>query len=96
MAQPQRQAEFFVDRQGGIVAKAPPITPAIRRQIYERDRGVCQECRARVVRFGNTCSPFQPPPAAVDHILPRSRGGQNDERNLRLLCISCNASKGAK
>ena len=33
--------------------------------------------------------------AHVDHILPRRRGGQNDEENLRLTCVSCNTSKGA-
>lgn len=32
----------------------------------------------------------------VDHIVPLSRGGTNDEDNLRLLCRTCNSRKGAK
>lgn len=96
MAQPQLQAEFFVDGHGIAFPKAPPITSEIRRHIYERDGGVCQKCGKAVARLGNTLSPFKPPPAAVDHILPRARGGQNEDTNLRLLCITCNAQKGAK
>jgi hypothetical protein len=30
----------------------------------------------------------------IDHILPVSRGGGNDESNLQLLCRSCNSKKG--
>jgi 5-methylcytosine-specific restriction endonuclease McrA len=31
-----------------------------------------------------------------DHITPRSRGGLNTPTNIRVLCRSCNSSKGAK
>lgn len=30
-----------------------------------------------------------------DHIVPISRGGTNDWKNLQCLCRSCNSSKGA-
>lgn len=30
----------------------------------------------------------------VDHIVPRSMGGTDDESNLQCLCNACNASKG--
>jgi hypothetical protein len=33
---------------------------------------------------------------AIDHILPVSRGGTNEPRNLQLLCGRCNSSKGTK
>ena len=32
----------------------------------------------------------------VDHILPRSRGGNNTIKNAQILCRTCNASKGAR
>lgn len=32
----------------------------------------------------------------VDHILPLSKGGSNDRKNIQLLYPSCNMSKGAK
>jgi len=32
----------------------------------------------------------------VDHVLPWSKGGQNTEENLRVLCFDCNLGKGAK
>lgn len=32
----------------------------------------------------------------VDHIIPISRGGEHSSRNIQLLCMSCNCSKGQK
>ena len=34
--------------------------------------------------------------AEVDHIIPKSRGGTDDPRNLVLCCRECNLSKGNK
>lgn len=58
----------------------------VRKVIYKRDGGVCQECFERV-RFHN----FH-----VDHIVPISKGGDEwDQNNLRLTCAPCNLRKGS-
>ena len=56
---------------------------------------------AVVRRAGNRCEYCQLPAQLqvggfeVDHILPRSRGGQTDLANLALACPHCNARKWA-
>lgn len=60
------------------------ISPALRQAVFERDGRVCRTC-------GSTDGPFH-----LDHIFPFSKGGPTDERNLQVLCASCNLSKGAR
>lgn len=55
----------------------------VRRYVLERDQFVCNYC-------GDTEGPFD-----VDHIIPRSRGGDNSFENLTTACVPCNRSKGA-
>lgn len=54
-----------------------------RLRIYERDGFRCLHC--------STTEDL-----TIDHIVPRRRGGTNDESNLQTLCRRCNSSKGAK
>lgn len=53
-----------------------------RKALITRDRGVCQYCRGR----GTT----------IDHIVPRSRGGRHEWKNVTLACGPCNARKDDK
>lgn len=54
--------------------------------IAERANHRCKYCKAPEVVFN---FPFE-----VEHIIPLSREGANDEANLALACRSCNLRKG--
>ena len=54
----------------------------IRDQIIKRD-GCCQMCGTEER-------------LSVDHIVPRSLGGDDNASNLQVLCSSCNSSKGGR
>ena len=53
-----------------------------RQSVFERDGNACQYC-------GDTCGPFH-----LDHVIPWSRGGQDEPENLVVACVKCNLSKG--
>ena len=56
----------------------------LRERILQRDCGLCQECKAQ----GRISLAH-----AVDHIVPKSQGGSDDELNLRAICKPCHAVK---
>lgn len=97
MAQPQLRAQFFVSLDGIVTCKSPPIDYDKRWKIFTRDNGVCQICKQKC-RFGgrDVAASIYPRCSQIDHIFPRARGGNNEDSNLRLLCVSCNMRKGAK
>lgn len=53
-----------------------------RKNIFRRDGMRCQYCGT------------QHPPLTVDHVIPRSRGGNDTWENLTTACIRCNNRKG--
>lgn len=55
-----------------------------RRNILLRDRHTCQYCREK----------FPPAKLTLDHMIPRSRGGQSSWENLVASCHPCNSRKG--
>jgi len=58
------------------------IPDSVRLFVWQRDGGKCVRCGARErLEF--------------DHIIPVIAGGSSTERNVQLLCESCNRSKGA-
>ena len=59
------------------------ISGTIRYEILKRAKGRCELC-------GIT---KEEKALEVDHILPRNKGGSDDESNLQSLCYSCNAMK---
>jgi hypothetical protein len=57
-----------------------------RRNILNRDHNTCQYC-------GKV---FSPKALTLDHVRPRSKGGQSTWENLVACCHSCNNKKGNK
>lgn len=55
-----------------------------RRNILERDELSCQYCGRRCEAAGLT----------IDHVTPRSRGGQTSWENVVAACMACNDRKG--
>jgi hypothetical protein len=64
------------------------VTPQQKRVVAERARGCCEYCRSQA-RFA--LQPF-----SVEHIIPRSQGGQTTLDNLALACQGCNNHKYTK
>jgi len=63
-------------------AAREPIPENVRLFVWRRDKGQCVRCGSRErLEF--------------DHIIPVVAGGSSTERNVQLLCESCNRSKGA-
>lgn len=60
----------------------PAIPADVRRAVFERDGARCVAC-------------FAVEDLTLDHIFPWSLGGPDTVANLRVLCRSCNSSKGA-
>lgn len=55
-----------------------------RKNIFERDRCQCQYCGKILPKHELT----------IDHVIPRSRGGEDTWENLVLACLPCNLKKG--
>lgn len=57
-----------------------------RRNIYARDKNKCQYCGKN--------HPMSE--LSLDHVTPRSQGGQNTWENLVCCCVGCNTRKGGR
>lgn len=86
---------FFTPCEGGITQgvssrlhieprQRPAIPSALKAFVRSRDDDRCAYC-------GQSDGTFH-----FDHVIPFSRGGATDARNLVLACAPCNLSKGAK
>jgi hypothetical protein len=54
-----------------------------RKRIYKRDNNQCIYCESKKH-------------LTIDHVIPKSRGGNNTWNNLVTCCLSCNLKKGNK
>lgn len=67
------------------------IAESRRAAIYEACEWKCQLCLSPVRPEQHQHHPRYP---TLDHIVPRARGGSDDESNLRLACFQCNTRRG--
>ena len=58
------------------------LPSSVQRTVFERDGGRCVLCGSQ-------------DDLQFDHIIPHSKGGGDQQENLRLLCRDCNLKKGA-
>ncbi len=57
-----------------------------RRNLFARDRNLCQYCGRH----------FATSELSIDHVTPRSQGGGDTWENLVCACVKCNARKGGR
>lgn len=76
-------------RQGSAQASGRWIRREKRLSIYIRDSFRCLYC-------GSDLRHAAPADVTLDHLLPRSAGGENESENLVTACRSCNSARGAK
>ena len=57
-----------------------------RRNIFARDNNQCQYCGKK----------FPTQELSLDHIVPRSQGGENSWENIVCACVGCNVLKGGR
>ena len=67
-----------------MVHRPRPRVKLTKKEIFRRDRYVCQYCGER------------PTVLTVDHIVPRHRGGAHTWENLVTACPACNRRKGGR
>lgn len=68
------------------------ISPQLRNEILERNGYMCQLCGA----VPGDQDPFNSERKVrlhIDHIIPLSQGGTNENDNLRVLCSACNQGR---
>lgn len=65
------------------ITRVPKVT---KKNIWLRDEGCCQYCEKKIALHE----------ATVDHVIPKSKGGQNNWENVTLACAKCNQKKGSR
>lgn len=68
------------------------VSGKLRRQILERNGYTCQVCGAGAGEVSG-CEPDKKCRLQIDHMIPISQGGTDDEYNLRAVCVFYNKDK---
>lgn len=87
-----RPGEYILENSEPTAASERAISAAQRARILSRDGFTCQICGATQGDIDST-NPARKLRLHVDHIVPVSSGGSNDDSNLRTLCSACNEGR---
>lgn len=79
----RREVEAFANIPRADSSRRERIPDSARLFVWQRDEGKCVKCGS------NEKLEF-------DHIIPVTKGGSNTERNIQLLCETCNRTKGSE
>lgn len=66
-----------------VRGKVPLVGKTQRERIFRRDGYRCVECGCSERKL-----------LTIDHKVPRSKGGKNNDANLQTMCRGCNGAKG--
>ncbi len=77
----RREVKAFENFEKIRATPREPIPEHVRMFVWQRDRGRCVKCGCQ-------------DRLEFDHIIALAQGGSNTERNIQLLCESCNRQKG--
>lgn len=83
---PTRRKEHHQNRRAMKKNNGGKLSPGIVQKLMDLQKNKCACCRVDLNKTGNH----------LDHIIPLSLGGMNDDLNVQLLCPPCNMSKNAK
>ncbi len=77
----------------GVSVRQPSVILLVRYVRSPRRRVVAVSRRGVLRRDGHRCVYCGSPASTIDHVLPRSRGGQASWANLVACCLRCNGRK---
>lgn len=83
LQQMRRELEAMENMDRVPSAQRERIPEHVRLFVWQRDQGKCVSCGSRK-------------DLEFDHIIPVAEGGSSTERNVQLLCVSCNRRKGRR
>lgn len=93
-AEPLHVSERELIRSATIALAAPTVI-RLSRYVFVPYRSTIPLTRQGVLRRDrNTCAYCGEKASTLDHVIPRSRGGQHDWDNVVACCIRCNGKKG--
>lgn len=87
-ADPQKQREQSQKRRA--LKRTTKVEPISEKQVFTRDRGICQHCKKKVDKRFKYPNPMS---ASLDHIIPLTQGGSHTYANIQLTHLICNLIK---